>query len=125
MEDGFGEMDDIPEGSDHDVEGRSGPCASSVERAKSGSRPIVNVSPVLVEQFGHVMRERLMTGDVPLRKAYLHAVVDRRGRDREIRLIGQKRGAGEGRLANGSPVLGVRSFVRKWRTGQDSNRGRS
>jgi len=24
-------------------------------------------------------------------------------------------------LANGGPVPGVRSFVRKWRTGQDSN----
>ena len=59
---------------------------------------------------------------MPFRKAYLGAIVDRiEVDDREIRIIGRKDVLEQAVLANGGPVPGVRSFVRKWRTGQDSN----
>lgn len=35
------------------------------------------VALVLIEQFGHLMRENLTTGDVRLRNAYLGSIVDR------------------------------------------------
>ena len=68
------------------------------------------------------MREKLTTGDVPFRKAYLGSIVDRiEVDDREIRLIGRKDVLERAVLANSGPVPGVRSFVRKWRTTSKHN----
>jgi hypothetical protein len=39
--------------------------------------------------------------------------------DSEIRIVGRKDVLERAILANGVPVPGVRSFVRKWRTRQD------
>jgi hypothetical protein len=60
------------------------------------------------------------TGEVPFRKAYLGAIVDRvEVDDHEIRIIGRKEVLERAVMGNGAPVPGARSFVRKWRTGQD------
>ena len=68
------------------------------------------------------MRERLTTGELPFRKAYLGSIVDRvQVDDGGIRIVGRKDVLEQAALANGAPVPGVRSFVRKWRTRQDSN----
>jgi site-specific DNA recombinase len=69
-----------------------------------------------VERFGQIMREKLTTGEVPFRKAYLGAIVDRiEIDDHQIRIVGRKDVLEQAVLANGQPVPGVRSFVRKWR----------
>jgi site-specific DNA recombinase len=82
----------------------------------------VDISPSVVERFGQTMREKLTTGDVPFRKAYLRSIVDRiEVDDREIRIVGRKDVLEQAVLADRSPAPGVRSFVAKWRTGQDSN----
>src|SRR5262249_44410371 len=95
---------------------------SALERIRSGARPTIDVGPLLVERFGHTMREKLTTGEVPFHKAYLGSIVDRVEVDNhEIRIIGRKDLVEQAVQATGSPVPGVRSFVRKWRTGQDSN----
>jgi hypothetical protein len=76
----------------------------------------VDISPIVVERFGQVMREKLTTGEVPFRKAYLGSIVDRvEVDDAEIRIVGRKDVLEQAVLAKGGPVPGVRSFVRKWR----------
>ena len=89
-------------------------------RARSGVRPVVDISPIVVERFGTTMREKLTTGEVSFRKAYRGSIVDRvEVDDREIRIVGRKDVLEQAVLANGGPVPGVRSFVRKWRTKAD------
>lgn len=68
------------------------------------------------------MRERLTTGDVPFRKAYLGAIIDRvEVDDGQIRICGRKEVLEQAVLANGTPVPGVRSFVCRWRSQGESN----
>ena len=67
------------------------------------------------------MRDKLTRGEIPFRKGYLGAIVDRiEVDDREIRIVGRKDVLEQAVLANGGFVPGVRSFVRKWRAGQAS-----
>jgi site-specific DNA recombinase len=95
---------------------------AALERAKSVIRPTVEVGPNLVERFGHTMCEKLTTGDVPFRKAYLGSILDRvEVDDHAIRIVGRKDVLEQAVLAEGGSVPPVRSFVRKWRTGHDSN----
>ena len=75
-----------------------------------------------VERFSKIMRAKLATGDVPFRKAYLGAIVDRiEVGDDVVRIVGRKDVLEHAVLANGPPVPGVRSFVRKWRSLGESN----
>lgn len=68
------------------------------------------------------MRERLTTGDVQFRKAYLGAIVDRiEVDDHQIRIHGRKDVLKQAVKAGGGPASGVRSFVRKWRAVQDKS----
>jgi site-specific DNA recombinase len=68
------------------------------------------------------MREKLTTGEVPFRKAYLGSIVDRiEVDDTVIRIVGRKDVLEQAVLANGGPVPRVRSFVRKWRSLRESN----
>jgi site-specific DNA recombinase len=79
----------------------------TLERARSGARPAVDVSPIVVERFGRSVREKLTTGDVPFRKAYLGSIVDRAEvDDREIRIVGRKDVLEQAVLANGGPFQG-------------------
>ena len=77
---------------------------------------------MVVERFGAVMREKLTMGEVSFRKAYLGSIVDRvEVDDREIRLVGRKDVLEQTVPPEAGPVPRVRSFVCKWRTGEDSN----
>ena len=52
-------------------------------------------------------------GEVPFRKAYLGAIIDRvEVDDHQIRICGRKDVLEQALLANGGPIPGVRSFVR-------------
>ena len=87
-----------------------------LERAKAGVRPIVDLSPATIERFGQTMRDKLTSGEVPFRKAYIGAIVDRiEVDDHHIRIMGRKDVLEAAVMANGGPVPGVRSIVRKWR----------
>ena len=95
---------------------------TALARARTVGRPAVDISPIIVERFGQMMREKLTSGEVPFRKAYLGTIVDRvEVDDHEIRIVGRKDVLEQAVLANGGPIPGVRSFVRKWRTGKNSN----
>jgi len=118
MEDGVAEMDDILKGRIATLKADRDTAQAALERARSGMRPAVEISPTIIERFGMAMREKLTRGEVPFRKAYLGALVDRvEVEDHQIRIVGRKDVLEQAILANGGPVPAVRSFVRKWRPG--------
>ncbi len=69
------------------------------------------------------MREKLSSGEIPFRKAYIRSIVDRiEVDDRCIRIMGRKDVLEQAVLAEGGTAAPmVHSFVPKWRTRQDSN----
>lgn len=72
-----------------------------------------------MQAFGRLMRERLTTGDIPFRKAYLGTIIDCGEADEgQIRIFGQKDVLEHAVAAGVQRHLPVRSFVRRWRTGQ-------
>ena len=120
VEDGVAEMDDILKDRIMVLKAARDRVQAALDRARSGVRPTADISPILVERFGQTMREKLTTGEVC--KAYLGSIDDRvEVDDREIRIVGRKDVLEQAVLANGGPVPGVRSFVRKWRAQEDSN----
>jgi site-specific DNA recombinase len=122
VEDGVAEMDNLLKDRITALKADRDGAQAALDRAKSGVRPAVDISPIVVERFGSTMREKLASGEVPFRKAYLGAIVDRvEVDDREIRIVGRKDVLEQAVLANGGPVSGVRSFVRKWRSLRESN----
>ena len=122
IEDGVAELDDILKDRIIALKADRDGARAAMERARSGVRPPMDISPIVVERFGTAMREKLTNGEVPFRKAYVGSLVDRiEVDDCQIRIVGRKDVLEQAVLANGGSVPGVRSFVRKWRTGQDSN----
>ncbi len=90
---------------------------TAMERATSATRPTVDITPDAIDRFGQLMREKLTSGDVPFRKAYIGSIVDRiEVDDHQIRILGRKDVLEQAVLANGGPIPGVRSFVRNWRS---------
>jgi site-specific DNA recombinase len=68
------------------------------------------------------MRENITTGEVPFRKAYIRALVDRiEVDDNVIRIIGDKSTLEQAIAGKKTANTGVRRCVRKWRTRHDSN----
>jgi site-specific DNA recombinase len=118
VEDGMAEMDDI-------LKDRIARLSSDRDRARTAAESVqpqraIEISPSAMERFGVAMRQNLTTGEVSFRKAYIGSIVDRiEVDDAEIRIIGRKDLLEQAILASGRPNTGVRSFVRKWRAGQD------
>ena len=80
----------------------------------------MDISAEQAERFGTLMRKNLTSGDIPFRKAYLGAIIDRvEVDDGQIRIVGRKDVLEQAVLANGVVTPGVRSFVRKWRARRD------
>ena len=122
VEDGVTEQDDILKDRLIALKADRDRAHAALERARAGTRPAVAISPALIERFGQIMRERLTSGEIPFRKAYIGAIVDRiEVDDRQIRIMGRKDVLEAAVTANGGPVPGVRSFIRKWRARRDSN----
>ena len=122
VEDGVTEQDEILKDRLVTLKADRDRARAALERARAGTRPAVEISPTLIERFGQIMRERLTTGEIPFRKAYIGSIIDRiEVDDHQIRILGRKDVLEQAVMVNGGPVPGVRSFVRKWRAGKDSN----
>ena len=66
------------------------------------------------------MLEKLTTGDIPFRKAYLGSLIDRiEVDDREVRIVGRKEVLEQTVLASRQGQSSVHSFVPKWRPRQE------
>ena len=76
-----------------------------------------------ITAFGTLVREQLKYGTVEFRKAYLNFFIDRiEVDDTEVRIMGlvsALAGGASGKLPKPSDT--VPSYVREWRTRQDSN----
>jgi hypothetical protein len=50
---------------------------AALDRARSASRPTQDISPAAVDLFARAMRDKLLSGAIPFRKAYIRSIVDR------------------------------------------------
>ena len=96
---------------------------AAIERIGRSLQDAGAITGERLEAFAATMRERLETGDVQARKAWLRAVIARVevGPER-VRIIGEKASLAQviaGQKA--SPQPRVSGFVRKWRGRRDSN----
>ncbi|MBU2325895.1 MAG: recombinase family protein [Alphaproteobacteria bacterium] len=122
VEDGIAEMDDILRDRIAGLKIDRERIEASLDRARTHAIPCSDIPPAIVEEFSRMMRENIANGDIPFRKAYIQAVVDKvEVGDRQIRIIGNK--AAIHHAVTGSKKFwpSVRSFERKWRTRRDSN----
>lgn len=89
----------------------------ALERLREQIREPVAIEPERVAVFASEMRARLREGEVPFRKAYIRAVIDRMEvQPDEIRITG-RRDVLERAVTNGPDAApGVRSSVRECRT---------
>ena len=80
------------------------------------------ITPARLEAFARVMRDKMETGEIQARRAYLRAVISQiEVDDDKVRIIGDK--ATLAAVISGQQTDGtnVRGFVRKWRARRDSN----
>ena len=122
IEDGRDEADDILRARIAELKLVREKAQAALERASSAARGVESISPLVIERFTRTMREKLTTGDIPFRKAYLGSLVDRiEVDDGEVRIVGRKEVLEKAVLASRQGQAGVHSFVPKWRSRQGSN----
>ena len=92
------------------------PLARPLMRAtSSSSASAANIKPDQIERFGSLMRERLTTGAIPFRKAYLGSIIDRiEVDDHQIWIKGRNDLPEQAAAAGSSSAVPVRSYVRNW-----------
>ena len=122
VEEGVAELDDLLKERIAALKTERERTRAAMDRARSEARPKFQISPPLIERFAATMREKMCSGEVSFRKAYMRAILDRvEVDDRKVRIIGQKDILEQAVASDGSFVPGVRSFVRNWRRERDSN----
>ena len=122
IEDGRDEADDILRARIAELKLVREKAQAALERARSTARGVEDISPLVIERFTRTMREKLTTGEIPFRKAYLGSLVDRiEVDDGEVRIVGRKEVLEKAVLASRQCQAGVHSFVPKWRSRQGSN----
>ncbi|MBY0258270.1 recombinase zinc beta ribbon domain-containing protein, partial [Methylobacterium sp.] len=123
VEEGVTDLDDILRERVADLKLERDRAKAALDRIQVADRPAAAIAPELVERFGALMRENVTTGEIPFRKAWLQAIVDRiEVDDTVIRIMGDKANLAAVMAAGGAgATASVRSSVRKWRTRHDSN----
>ncbi|MCJ1901234.1 MULTISPECIES: recombinase family protein [Paracoccus] len=92
------------------------------DRAVAEMQPEARVTAEKIASFVDVMRANVLDGAVPFRRAWLRAMIDNvEVDDAEIRIHGRRTVLERLVMGGGAAPAGVPSFVRKWRTRQDSN----
>ncbi|MDN3624867.1 recombinase family protein [Methylobacterium isbiliense] len=123
VEEGVTDLDDILKGRLAALKEERDRARTALDRIHVAERAPAEIAPELVEKFGRLMRANVTSGEVPFRKAWLQAIVDRVEVDADvIRIVGDKailEAAVVGAAL--SATVGVRSSVRKWRARKDSN----
>jgi site-specific DNA recombinase len=123
VEDGRDEADDILKARIATLKLTREKALAALDRAGSAARPVGDISPIVIERFARAMREKLTTGEVPFRKAYLGSLIDRvEVDDSEVRIVGRKEVLEQAVLASRQAEAGVHCFVPKWRAGPADSR---
>lgn len=122
VEDGIAELDDILRDRIASLKMDRERIQTSLERVKTHAIPAAKIPPSVIADFGKKMREHLVSGEIPFRKAYLQSIVDEVEVGYElIRIIGSKAAIENAISGRKKFSKSVRSFERKWRTREDSN----
>ncbi|MEP3669313.1 MAG: recombinase family protein, partial [Roseibium sp.] len=91
VEDGIAELDDILRDRIASLKMDRERIQTSLQRVKTHAIPASRILPSVVAEFGMKMREQLLSGEIPFRKAYLQSIVDEvEVGDEMIRIIGSK-----------------------------------
>jgi site-specific DNA recombinase len=91
IEDGVTDLDDVLKDRLADLKAVRDRANAALERAGSHVAPSMQIDPVLIEEFGRLMRHNLTNGLIPFRKAYLRAIIDLvEVDDSHIRIKGSK-----------------------------------
>ena len=95
---------------------------AALERAQSGTRATERISPLALDRFARLMRERINAGEIPFRKAYIRSIVDRiEVDDAVVRIMGRKDVLEQAVRSGGAAPPVVHGSVPKWWARQDSN----
>lgn len=95
---------------------------AAFDRAVSELNPEARITEDKIAAFVETMRGNVLSGDTPFRRAWLRSVIDGvEVDDTEIRIHGRRSVLERLVMGGGAAPAGVPSFVRKWRTRQDSN----
>ena len=95
---------------------------ASLERIREQSKSQSALTPERIEAFSNLMREKIDSGDIQARKAYLRAVISEiRVDDHKVSIIGEKTALTALIAGQTAPNGNVSGFVRKWRARNDSN----
>lgn len=123
VEDGVTDLDDILRDRLASLKLERDRAKAALDRIHVAERSPATIDPDLVERFAEFMRENVTNGEIPFRKAWLQAIVDRVEVDDDvIRIIGDKANLETVVASGGAHIAtGVRSSVRKWRARKDSN----
>jgi DNA invertase Pin-like site-specific DNA recombinase/uncharacterized coiled-coil protein SlyX len=122
VEDGIAELDNILKDRITALKAECDAAQAALDRANGANRSPIIIGPDKVAAFGTLMHERLTSGNIPFRKAYLGAIIDRiEVDDHQIWICGRKDVLEQAVLAKDGPIPGVRSFVRRWRSLRESN----
>ncbi len=122
VEDGLAQMDDLLKDRISSLKLGRDAAMAALDRARTATHPTDHVSPLAVDRFARVMRERLTTGEIPFRKAYIGSIVDRiEVDDAHVRIMGRKEVLEQAVRANEATPTVVHTFVPNWRPRQDLN----
>ena len=95
---------------------------TAIERITDTAASRTEITPTRLAAFSALMRDKLDTGDIHARKAYLRAVVSRiEVGDENIRIIGEKSSLEKAVSTTLTGKIPVSGLVRKWCTQLDSN----
>ncbi|TXN00562.1 hypothetical protein FV242_21455, partial [Methylobacterium sp. WL64] len=123
IEEGLTELDDILRDRLAGLKLDRDRARTALDRIRVAQQPPAVLAPELIEQFGRLMRENVTAGEIPFRKAWLQAIVDRiEVDDSVIRIVGDRSSLEQAVAMNQTGAMPVvRSFGRKWRARKDSN----
>ncbi|WP_091682631.1 recombinase family protein [Methylobacterium sp. 275MFSha3.1] len=123
IEEGLTELDDILGERLASLKVERDRARTALDRIRIVQQPPAIIGPELIEQFGELMRANVTDGEIPFRKAWLRAVVDRiEVDDTAVRIVGDKTSLERAVAESQTGAMpAVRSFERKWRTRHDSN----
>ena len=122
IEDGVAEMDGLLKERITALKADRDRAKEALDRAQCGVRTKSGVSPESVEQFGALMRERILDSNTPARKAWIGAIIDRIEVDQDtVRLFGRKDVLEHAVTSGGQLPQGVRTYVPEWRAMQDKS----
>ena len=123
VEDGITDLDDILRSRLAALKDERDRATAALDRVQVTERPGSAIAPELVAEFGDLLRTNITADDIPFRKAWLQAIVDRiEIDDTTVRIVGDKSNLEWVVQTGAAPgQAGVRSSVHKWYAQGESN----